>query len=116
KQGGGLACRCCARRCARRTDTERCQCPRTLPVREEFHMKVGVLTLLFGSKPLEETFGYLQSLGVEAVEFGAGAYVRSGHFPTDELLNDEGALRRLKNGLQQRNLTISALSCHGNPL
>src|SRR5205085_2507175 len=64
----------------------------------------------------EETFDYLRGLGVEAVEFGAGAYVKSGHFPTDELLSDSGALRRLKNGIQQRNLVISALSCHGNPL
>lgn len=79
-------------------------------------MKLGVLTLLFGRKPLEETFDYLKDLGVEAVEFGAGAYVKSGHFPTDELLADSGALRRLKNGIQQRNLVISALSCHGNPL
>jgi len=79
-------------------------------------MKLGVLTLLFGSKPLEETLDYLQSLGVEAVEFGAGAYVKSGHFATGELLNDEAALRRLKNGIRQRNLQVSALSCHGNPL
>lgn len=79
-------------------------------------MKVGVLTLLFGGKPLEETLDYVQSLGVETVEFGAGAYVKSGHFATAELLNDDVALRRFKNGIRQRNLRISALSCHGNPL
>ena len=65
-------------------------------------MKLGVLTLLFGSKPLEETLDYLQSLGVEAVEFGAGGYVKSGHFATAELLNDDAALRRLKSGIQRR--------------
>jgi sugar phosphate isomerase/epimerase len=79
-------------------------------------MKLGVLTLLFGSKPLEETLDYLQSLGVEAVEFGAGGYVKSGHFATAELLNDDAALGRLKSGIQRRKLQVSALSCHGNPL
>jgi sugar phosphate isomerase/epimerase len=79
-------------------------------------MKVGVLTLLFGSKPLEETLDYLQSLGVDAVEFGAGGYVKSAHFPTRELLNDDATLRRLKNGIRERHLQVSALSCHGNPL
>jgi len=79
-------------------------------------MKLGVLTLLFGTKPLEESLDYLKSLGVEAVEFGAGAYVTSGHFDTREFLNDESKLRRLKEAVRERNLIISALSCHGNPL
>ena len=30
--------------------------------------------------------------------------------------NDESKLRRLKEAVRERNLTISALSCHGNPL
>lgn len=79
-------------------------------------MKLGVLTLLFGSKSLEETLDYLVSLGVEAVEFGAGAYVQSGHFPTAEFLESDGRIRWLKNAIRSRGLVISALSCHGNPL
>jgi sugar phosphate isomerase/epimerase len=79
-------------------------------------MKLGVLTLLFGDKPIEETLDYVQSLGIEAVEFGAGAYVTSGHFCTEQLLADESGVSRLKKAVAQRNLIISALSCHGNPL
>jgi sugar phosphate isomerase/epimerase len=79
-------------------------------------MKLGVLTLLFGNKPLEETLDYLQALGVESVEFGAGAYVKSGHFPTDELLSDDILLKRVKRAVADRNMIVSALSCHGNPL
>jgi sugar phosphate isomerase/epimerase len=79
-------------------------------------MKLGVLTLLFGSKPLEETLDYLVSLGVDAVEFGAGAYVKSGHFPTSEFLGNDAKVRWLKNAISSRGLAISSLSCHGNPL
>ena len=79
-------------------------------------MKLGVLTLLFGSRPIEETLDYLQSLGVEAVEFGAGGYVRTDHFATGELLGNETALSKLKKAVLDRGLIISALSCHGNPL
>ncbi len=79
-------------------------------------MKLGVLSLLFGSRPLEETLDYLKSLGVDAVEFGSGGYVRTEHFATDELLANESSLRQLKKAVHDRGLTISALSCHGNPL
>jgi len=79
-------------------------------------MKLGVLTLLFGEKPLEETLDYLRSLGVQAVEFGAGAYVKAAHFPTRDLLDDEAKARKLKKAIADRHLVISALSCHGNPL
>ncbi|MBM3773718.1 MAG: sugar phosphate isomerase/epimerase [Acidobacteria bacterium] len=79
-------------------------------------MKLGVFTLLFGAKPLEETLDYLVSLGVQTVEFGAGGYVASAHFPVARLLEDGAALGRLKNAVQQRKLEVSALSCHGNPL
>jgi sugar phosphate isomerase/epimerase len=79
-------------------------------------MKLGVFTLLFGAKPIEETLDYLKSLGVEAVEFGAGAYVRSEHIPTEELLADRSRIHRLKQQVSDRGLTISAISVHGNPL
>jgi sugar phosphate isomerase/epimerase len=49
-------------------------------------MKIGVLTLLFGEKPLEQTFDYVCSLGVQAVEFGTGGCVRASCFSVEELL------------------------------
>src|SRR5215831_13327945 len=79
-------------------------------------MKLGVLTLLLGDRPLEETLDYLASLGVDAVEFGAGAYVKSGHFDTAEFLQSEPKVKWLKNAAADRKLVISSLSCHGNPL
>lgn len=79
-------------------------------------MKLGVFTLLLGDKPIEETLDYLKSLGVEAVEFGVGGYVKAAHIPTEELLADQGKLSRLKRQVAERGMVISAVSVHGNPL
>ena len=37
-------------------------------------MKLGVLTVLFSEKPLEEVFKYLSKLGIHTVELGSGGY------------------------------------------
>jgi sugar phosphate isomerase/epimerase len=79
-------------------------------------MKLGVFTLLLGDKPIEEVLDYLKSLGVEAVEFGVGAYVKAAHIRADELLSDDGKLSRLKRQVAERGMVISAISVHGNPL
>jgi sugar phosphate isomerase/epimerase len=79
-------------------------------------MKLGVFTLLFGDKPIEEALDYLKSLGVQAVEFGVGGYVKAAHIPTDELLRDGLKLSWLKRQVADRGMVISAISVHGNPL
>ena len=81
-----------------------------------FTMKLGVLTLLFGERPLEETLDYVKTLGVQAVEFGTGGYVKAAHSRAEDLLNDESKVDWLKKAAADRDLIISALSCHGNPL
>ena len=79
-------------------------------------MKIGVFTVLFGDKPFEETLDYVKSLGLEAVELGTGAYPGDGHCKPAELLGDEKKLRAFREAIERRGLTISALSCHGNPI
>jgi sugar phosphate isomerase/epimerase len=71
---------------------------------------------MFGSKPLHEVLPYLTSLGVQAVEFGSGAYLKTAHFPTVELLRDSAQRKVLKDLIRAQDLMVSALSCHGNPL
>ena len=66
--------------------------------------------------PRKVYFLAVKSLGVEAVEFGVGAYVKAAHIPTDELLSDHGKLSRLKRQVEERGMVISAISVHGNPL
>jgi sugar phosphate isomerase/epimerase len=79
-------------------------------------MKIGVFTVLFGDKPFEETLDYVKSLGLEAIELGTGAYPGDAHCKPDELLADDKKLKAFKQSIDRRGLTISALSCHGNPI
>jgi sugar phosphate isomerase/epimerase len=55
-------------------------------------------------------------LGLEAVEVSTGGYVGKSHCDPERLLGDEKALATFAAAFAERGLTISALSCHGNPL
>ena len=79
-------------------------------------MKLGVLTVPLYGKTLEETLLYLSRQGVECVELGAGGYPGSGHLNVQKLLTDDGEVKYVKNLLKQYNMSISAISCHGNPV
>lgn len=79
-------------------------------------MKLGVFTVLFGGKPLEEALDYIASKGLDAVELGTGGYPGNAHCDPDTLLADAGKLREFKHAIESRGLMISALSCHANPL
>jgi sugar phosphate isomerase/epimerase len=79
-------------------------------------MKIGVLTVLLSNRPFEEALDYLVELGVEAVEIGTGAYPGNAHCDPAELLRSDRKLKAFRRAVERRNLTISALSCHGNPL
>lgn len=79
-------------------------------------MKLGVFTVLFGSTPFEEMLDRVEDLGLESVEIGTGAYPGNTYCDPDALLNSDTRLRTFKQALDRRGLTISALSCHGNPI
>ncbi|MFP4661324.1 MAG: sugar phosphate isomerase/epimerase family protein [Halanaerobiales bacterium] len=79
-------------------------------------MKLGVLTVLFGDKSLDETLEYLKDAGVDAVEIGAGGYPGKKHADPDVLLNDDKKLQEFKGLIDKYGMEISALSCHGNPV
>lgn len=79
-------------------------------------MKLGVFTTLLSDKPLEEVLKYLTSKGVEAVEIGCGGFPGKAHADPKVLLNDEGKLEEFKALIKKYNVTISGLSCHGNPV
>ena len=79
-------------------------------------MKVGVLTVLYQDLPLEEALDRIAALGIRTVELATGNYVGNAHADPDELLADAQALQRLRAALAARDMEISALSQHGNPL
>ena len=79
-------------------------------------MKLGVFTVLFGDTPFEETLDLVAGLGLQAVELGTGAYPGNAHCNPAQLLGSERKLAAFREAIAARGLTISALSCHGNPL
>jgi len=89
-------------------------------------MKLGVFNPLFHDLSLEQTLDKLAGLGLDAIELRTGPNslkeIRSGAYPAQQqcdpaaLLADAGKLRTFQNQFSQRKITISALSCHGNPL
>ena len=78
-------------------------------------MRLGVLTVLFSDQPLKTVVTRLKSLGVETIELGTGNYPGDAHCPLD-LLSNKKQLAELKSMLDGEGISISALSCHGNPL
>ncbi|MFD0714992.1 sugar phosphate isomerase/epimerase family protein [Paenibacillus sp. GCM10027626] len=79
-------------------------------------MKLGVFSVLFAQKPFEEALDYIAAKGLDAIEIGTGGYPGNAHCDPDTLLADESKLKAFKEAVESRGLTISALSCHGNPL
>ena len=79
-------------------------------------MRLGVLNVLLAKLPFEEALDYLVQSGLDTVEIGSGGYTNDAHCKPAELLADPQKLAAFQKALADRNMTISALSCHGNPL
>lgn len=79
-------------------------------------MKLGMLTVVYADRPLEAALDRAVELGLDAVELGTGNYPGDAHCPAAELVEDPARVRELRAAVASRGLTISALSCHGNPL
>ena len=80
-------------------------------------MKLGLFTALFGSLNFD---GLLQQLkrypAITAVELGTGNFPGASHVDVDGLLAGASAANTFRQRILDAGLTISALSCHGNPI
>lgn len=79
-------------------------------------MKLGAFNPVFGTLSLEAMLDKFVALGLQTVEIASGGYVGKQHCDPEKLLADSQALTAFKDAFDSRNLSISALSCHGNPL
>ena len=79
-------------------------------------MKLGVFTVLFSDKSFEEMLDHVKAAGLDSVEIGTGGYPGAAHCPLDELLADEAKRKDYLHQVESRGLSISAFSCHGNPI
>ena len=78
-------------------------------------MRVGVFTALLAQMPLDGVIAKLTGLGISTVELGTGNYPGDPHCKLS-LLDDKIARKEFKQKLDDNGISISALSCHGNPL
>jgi sugar phosphate isomerase/epimerase len=65
--------------------------------------------------PLDGVIGKLKGLGITTVELGTGNYPGDPHCKLS-MLEDKTARKDFKQKLDDNGISISALSCHGNPL
>lgn len=79
-------------------------------------MKLGVFTPLFQQLSFEEMLDKVATCGLEAVEIGTGGYPGDAHCKPDLLLSNKQSQLQFLKSITDRGLTLSALSCHGNPL
>jgi sugar phosphate isomerase/epimerase len=80
-------------------------------------MKLGVFTPVFANLGLPEMLDAVRGLRhVTAVELGTGCWPGRSHIDPDRLLACPNDARSYRRQLADAGLTISALSCHGNPL
>lgn len=78
-------------------------------------MRVGVFTVLMSDLPLKQVIQKLKGLGVDTIELGTGNYPGDAHCKLS-MLDNENELKEFKKMLDDNGITVSALSCHGEPL
>ena len=78
-------------------------------------MRVGVFTPLLSSFSLDDVLTKLEGHGIRTVELGTGNYPGDAHCKLS-MLENPAELAEFKTKLADRGFSISALSCHGNPL
>lgn len=78
-------------------------------------MRVGVFTALLSQFPLDKVVEKLKTLDINTVEIGTGNYPGDPHCSLTMLDNPKEP-GEWKKKLDDNGFTISALSCHGNPL
>jgi sugar phosphate isomerase/epimerase len=78
-------------------------------------MRVGVFTPLLSQLPLAAVLNKLKSYSISTVELGTGNYPGDAHCKLS-MLDDSKALAEFQKQIAGAGASISALSCHGNPL
>jgi len=79
-------------------------------------MMLGSTTGCLNHLPTEAALAFCHRLGLRTVELGSGGYVDVSHLQPERLVRSGNAVRELKEQLQANDLSISALSCPGNPV
>ncbi|MBR2988426.1 MAG: sugar phosphate isomerase/epimerase [Clostridia bacterium] len=77
-------------------------------------MKLSVVNSVFGGMSLDESLAFLSGLGVEQLELGVGGYPGTVHADAKVLIKDKAKRDELMATFKKYDMSISALSVHGN--
>jgi sugar phosphate isomerase/epimerase len=80
-------------------------------------MKLGLFTPVFGKLDVKQMVAKVRTLEkIQAIELGTGGWPGHDHLDVDALLASQASAREYRQMIADAGLTISALSCHNNPL
>ena len=79
-------------------------------------MKLSVFSVVLGDMPFPEACRFLASQGGDQLEIGCGGNPGKQHCDPKKLLGNKAAQKEFLSILSDNNLTIAALSAHGNPV
>ena len=80
-------------------------------------MKLGVFSPVFAKLTLDQVVSKMRSLhGVNAIELATGGWPGRDHVDVEALLASPHKAEEFRSQIQDAGLTISAFSCHGNPI
>lgn len=79
-------------------------------------MKIGVVANVLQDKSLAEALKIFREMGIERFEPGCGGFAGKAHVNPEHLLTNPDALEEFCGTVQESGMSISALSCHGNPV
>ena len=80
-------------------------------------MQIGLFTPVFNNLSFEELLAELKRYpAIRSLELGTGGWPGSKHLDLDGLLQNSEPRREFQSRVRDAGLTISALSCHGNPV
>ena len=79
-------------------------------------MKIGLVTDGLSDLPLDQLLATTAGLGIQMLEFGCGNWSQAPHLSLETMLASASERDRFTGKLADRDLTLSALNCSGNPL
>jgi sugar phosphate isomerase/epimerase len=79
-------------------------------------MKLGVMAALFTGLKFDDALDYCAEVGLDAIELPVGAYPGKPFFDPAKVLDSDKLQTELKAQLRDRDLEVSGLAVHGNPV
>jgi sugar phosphate isomerase/epimerase len=90
--------------------------PHARPCAENRAVQIGLMSASMLDRPWDEMLDAMAAQGVCWVEACGGGHIPTRHFDPVALVRDGDARARFVASLRERELRLSSLSCHGNPL